>query len=55
MRLITALALMLTLTACAGRPSLDDPKLSDRELRLEEFFDGKLVAHGQFQDIFGSQ
>ena len=54
MRLITALALMLTLTACAGRPSLDDPKLSDRELRLEEFFDGKLVAHGQFQDIFGN-
>lgn len=50
-----ALALVpMVLVACAGRPSLDDPKLSDAELRLEEFFVGDLVAYGQFQDILGN-
>lgn len=42
------------LAACAGKPSLEDASLSTRELELEEFFDGRLVAHGQFQDIFGT-
>lgn len=43
----------LALAAC-GAPSLDDPKLSDKKLDLEEFFDGRLIAYGQFQDIFGT-
>jgi hypothetical protein len=45
---------VLTLAACAGRPSLDAPPLSDRQLDLEEFFDGDLVAYGQFQDVLGN-
>lgn len=42
------------LTACAGKPNLDDPTLSERQLNLEEFFAGKTLAHGQFQDLFGT-
>jgi hypothetical protein len=44
----------LGLAACTGKPSLDDPPLSDRELNLEEFFEGRTVARGQFQDLFGT-
>jgi len=33
---------------------LEDAQLSDRELNLEEFFDGRVVAYGQFQDVFGT-
>ena len=44
----------LTLTACTGKPSLDEPTLSDRKLNLEEFFDGDLIAYGQFQDVLGT-
>lgn len=47
-------AALLVLAACSGRPSLDDPKLSDRQLNLEEFFAGRTFAHGQFQDRFGN-
>ena len=57
MRLVAlafGLASVMLLSACAGRPALDDPKLSDRQLNLEEFFVGELVAHGQFQDILGT-
>ncbi|MFQ1699679.1 DUF3833 family protein [Loktanella agnita] len=53
MRLILIAALAL-LTACTGKPSFDDPRLSDRKLNLEEFFNGDLVAYGQFQDILGT-
>ncbi|MEM1100731.1 MAG: DUF3833 domain-containing protein [Pseudomonadota bacterium] len=53
MRYILLCAAVL-LAACTGKPSLDDPKLSDQELNLEEFFDGRLVAYGQFQDVFGT-
>ena len=53
MRLILAATLMF-LAACTGKPSFDDPALSDRKLNLEEFFDGELVAYGQFQDILGT-
>jgi hypothetical protein len=53
MRLL-AVASLLLLAACAGRPSPDDPVLSTRELELEEFFDGRLTAYGQFQDLFGT-
>ncbi|MDA0721987.1 MAG: DUF3833 family protein, partial [Proteobacteria bacterium] len=42
------------LAACAGKPSFDDPALSDRQLNMEEFFHGDLVAYGQFQDILGT-
>ena len=53
MRLILAAALLF-LAACTGKPSFDDPALSDRKLNLEEFFDGELVAYGQFQDVLGT-
>ncbi|AXI47663.1 DUF3833 domain-containing protein [Sulfitobacter sp. SK012] len=53
MRLI-ALLLFLGLAACAGKPSLEDEKLSEAEFNLEEFFDGRVVATGQFQDVFGT-
>lgn len=52
MRKLTALAL-LALASC-GRPDLADEKLSSRELNLEDFFEGRTVAHGQFQDRFGT-
>jgi hypothetical protein len=52
--LVPAFALLALLGACAGRPALDDPALSEKELELEEFFAGDLVAHGQFQDVFGT-
>lgn len=48
------LSVLALLAACTGKPSLQDPSLSTRELELEEFFDGRLVAYGQFQDIFGT-
>lgn len=48
------LAAITFLAACTFKPSLEDPKLSDRQLNLEEFFDGRLVAYGHFQDILGT-
>lgn len=51
--LLLAAALAL-LAACSGRPALDDPALSSRDLDLERFFSGPLVAHGQVQDRFGA-
>lgn len=54
MRWIFVLAATAFLAACSGKPAADDDLLSDRKLNLEEFFDGELVAHGQFQDIFGT-
>lgn len=42
------------LAGCAGKPSLTDASLSTRQLNIEQFFDGDLVAYGQFQDIFGT-
>ena len=47
-------AALMILAACSGRPSLDDPALSSRDLEMERFFSGPLVAHGQFQDRFGT-
>ena len=49
-----ALVATLFLTACTGKPSLEDPSLGSLELNLEEFFEGETVARGQFQDIFGT-
>jgi hypothetical protein len=54
MRLALCLVALLTLAACGGRPSLDDAPLSEQQLNLEEFFEGDLVAYGQFQDVFGT-
>lgn len=54
MRPIIALCALLLITACTGKPSLEDPVLSERQLNLEEFFDGRLTAYGQFQDLFGT-
>jgi len=48
-----ALAVLLMLAACTGKPALDDPNLSTRNLNLEEFFQVDLVAYGQFQDVLG--
>lgn len=48
------LMLFFGLAACSGRPALDDPALSERELNLEEFFAGHTRAYGQFQDVFGT-
>ncbi|WP_235933189.1 DUF3833 domain-containing protein [Paragemmobacter ruber] len=54
MRVGMMLGALAVLTACTGKPSLNDASLSTREFELEEFFDGRLVAYGQFQDIFGT-
>ncbi len=50
---LLALPLVLLLAACAGRPSLDAPSMGGPDLVLEEFFAGRTVAWGQFQDRFG--
>ncbi len=47
-------AAAVTLSACTGKPSLSDQPLSDRQLNIEEFFDGTVVATGQFQDVLGT-
>lgn len=51
---LLAALLLAGLTACSGAPGSDDPVLSDRQLNLEEFFEGRTVAYGQFQDRFGT-
>ncbi len=45
---------LAVLSACTGHPGVNDPALSTRQFKLEEFFDGPLVARGQFQDRFGT-
>ncbi|WP_424969878.1 DUF3833 domain-containing protein [Dinoroseobacter sp. S76] len=45
---------VLLLASCTGKPALEDPALSNRQLNLEEFFAGDLVAYGQFQDVLGT-
>ena len=49
-----ALVALISLAGCVGKPSLNDPPLSDRKFNLEEFFSGPVTASGQFQDIFGT-
>ena len=49
-----AILMIIFLAGCMGQPSLEDEKLSDIELNLEDFFEGRTVAYGQFQDVFGT-
>lgn len=51
---IWALGCVAVLAACTGKPSFRDAPLSSQDFALERFFDGKLVARGQFQDVFGT-
>jgi hypothetical protein len=51
---LLAISVIVGLTACSGRPELSDKTLSERELNLEEFFQGETVAYGQFQDVLGN-
>lgn len=53
-RFLIALVCTALLSACVGKPALEDEALSSRQLNLEEFFAGWVVAHGQFQDVFGT-
>ncbi len=53
MRILIVAALTF-LAACTGKPSFNDDTLSDQKLNMEEFFDGELVAYGQFQDVLGT-
>ena len=54
MRILLALLAPLLLAACTtGRPDLET-QLGGPKLDLEEYFTGELVAHGQFQDRFGT-
>ena len=52
-RFITVICIVGALAACTGKPGREDDLLSDREFELQEFFDGRLRAYGQFQDVFG--
>ena len=51
---IAALALIPLLVACTGKPSLDEASLGGPKLDLEEYFEGPVMAYGQFQDLFGT-
>lgn len=53
MRLMILLA-ALTLSACTAKPSFQDAPLSQADLELEEFFSGRVVGYGQFQDVLGT-
>lgn len=46
-------AALLALAGCGGTPELEDYADQGPELELERFLDGKLTAHGVFQDRFG--
>ena len=48
------MAVVALMSASCGYPSLEDPKLSTADFALEEFFDGRTVAYGQFNDRFGT-
>lgn len=53
MKKLFALLTLSLVMACSPVPDIEDAPLSDRSLNLEEFFEGKTVAHGQFQDVLG--
>ncbi len=49
-----AIATLMILAACSAKPKVPKTFLSDRQLNLEEFFDGQTAAYGQFQDVLGN-
>ena len=51
---IWALGLVVALAGCTGKPSLQDTAMTSQDYALERIFDGRLVARGQFQDVFGT-
>ena len=54
MRIYQFFIIILCLAGCSLSPSLRDPKLSEQQLNLEEFFNGNVIAYGQFQDVLGT-
>lgn len=48
-----AAAMLLGVAACGGTPDLEDHADTGPELELERFLNGRLTAHGIFQDRFG--
>lgn len=54
MRLFLAALCLTFIAACTGKPGPDDDLLSTQEFELQEFFDGHVVAFGQFQDVLGT-
>ena len=54
LRLLQIIIVSIVLAGCAPKPSIDDDKLSDKTFKLEQFFDGKVKAYGQFQDVLGN-
>jgi hypothetical protein len=54
MRALVLILSLSVLAACSGRPDLSDETLGTQEFNLEQFFDGQVVGHGQFQDRFGT-
>ena len=53
-RIFSLIFLIFLLGGCVGKPSINDPNLSDLDLNLEDFFNGEVIAYGQFQDVFGT-
>ena len=53
-RIFSLIFLIFFLGGCVGKPSINDPNLSDLDLNLEDFFNGEVIAYGQFQDVFGT-
>ncbi|GAA6160708.1 DUF3833 domain-containing protein [Ruegeria sp. HU-ET01832] len=53
---VSALAIVgiVALASCSAKPRVPKTFLSDRQLNLEEFFEGETVAYGQFQDVLGN-
>ena len=51
---LAALLALIIVAGCVGKPALEDEKLSSRDFNLEEYFDGRVVAKGQFQGVFGT-
>ena len=51
---LAALLALIIVAGCVGKPALEDEKLSSRDFNLEEYFDGRVMAKGQFQDVFGT-
>ena len=50
-RFLQIIIVSIVLAGCAFKPSIDGGKLSNKTFELEQFFDGKVKAYGQFQDV----